>query len=58
MWRFPNPKEAVQWLRSNAQCPASFEMWGTIYVKRALWDGSTWRWLTDAEQRKAAEVAP
>ena len=57
MWRFANPKEAVAWLRAHAQGPASFEMWGTIYVKRALWDGATWRWLTDAEQRKTAEAA-
>ena len=57
MWRFPNPKEAVAWLRANAQGPVSFEMWGSIYVQRALWDGSRWRWLTEAEQRKTAEMA-
>ena len=57
MWRFPNPKEAVQWLRSNSQGPTSFCMWGSIYVQRAQWDGTSWRWLTEAEQQKAAEVA-
>ena len=57
MWRFPNPKEAVEWLRSNAQGPTGFYMWGSIYVQRALWDGTTLRWLSEAEQRKTAEVA-
>ena len=56
MWRFPNPKEAIAWLRRNAQGPTSFYMWGTIYVKRALWDGANWRWLTEAEQQKTAGV--
>jgi hypothetical protein len=56
MWRFPNPKEAMQWLRNNAQGPTSFCMWGSIYVQGALWDGSQWRWLTEAEQQKAAGV--
>jgi hypothetical protein len=27
----------------------------TIYVKRALWDGSQWRWLTENDQQRAAQ---
>jgi hypothetical protein len=46
MWRFANPKEAVQWLRSNSPGrPTGFYLWGSIYVQRALWDGFAWRWL-------------
>jgi hypothetical protein len=56
MIRWPNYKEAVAWLRSSAQGPTGFYLWGSIYVCRALWDGSGWRWLTDDEQRKAAGV--
>ena len=41
MIRWPNHKEAVAWLRANAQGPAGFYLWGTIYVQRALWDGSS-----------------
>jgi len=41
MWRFANPKEDVQWLRSNAPDRATgFYLWGSIYVRRALWKGS------------------
>ena len=56
MIRWPNYKEAVAWLRSNAQGPTGFYLWGSIYVRRAVWDGSAWRWLTDEEQRNAAGV--
>ncbi len=51
MWRFPNPKEATQWLRMNAQGPTGFYLWGSIYAKRTIWDGSTWHWLTEQEQK-------
>ncbi len=55
MWRFANPKEAVQWLRSNAPGRVTgFYLWGSIYVQRALWDGFGWRWLTEEEQRNVA----
>ena len=57
MWRFADYKEAVQWLRSNAPGrPTGFYLWGSIYVQRAFWNGFTWRWLTEAEQREAAGV--
>ena len=56
MIRWPNYKEAVAWLKANAQGPTGFYMWGSIYVQRALWDGTRWRCLTEAEQRKTAEV--
>ena len=32
MIRWPNYKEAVAWLRANAQGPTGFYMWGSIYV--------------------------
>ena len=54
MIRWPNYKEAVAWLRSNAQGHTGFYLWGSIYDRRALWDGIRWRWLTDEEQRQAA----
>ena len=44
MWRWPDYKEAVAWLKANAQGPTGFYLWGSIYVKRALWDGFAWRW--------------
>jgi hypothetical protein len=56
MIRWPDYKAAVAWLRANAQGPTGFYLWGSIYVRRALWDGSGWRWLSDDEQRKAAGV--
>ncbi len=57
MWRFANHKEALAWLRSNSPGrPTGFYLWGSIYVQRALWDGFTWRWLTEAEQRELAGV--
>ena len=55
MWRFPDYKEATQWLRRNANGPTGFYLWGSIYVRRALWDGSQWRWLAEDEQRRAAQ---
>jgi hypothetical protein len=57
MRRWPNYKEAVTWLKANAQGPTGFYLWGSIYVRRALWDGSRWRWLSEEEQRIAAGVA-
>jgi hypothetical protein len=54
MIRWPDYKDAVRWLKANA--PTGFYLWGTIYVRRALWDGTMWRWLTDKEQRIAAGV--
>jgi hypothetical protein len=57
MIRWPDYKEAVAWLRENAQGPTGFYLWGSIYVRRALWDGFSWRWLTDAEQRNAGTGA-
>jgi hypothetical protein len=57
MIRWANYKEAVAWLRKNAHGPTGFYLWGSIYVRRALWDGSTWRWLTDEEQRIATGVS-
>ena len=57
MIRWANYKEAVAWLRANAQGPTCFYMWGQIYVQRAIWDGVRWRWLTEAEQKKTAGVA-
>jgi len=51
MIRWANYKEAIAWLRANAQGPTSFYMWGSIYVQRAIWDGERWRWLTEAEQK-------
>jgi len=57
MWRFANPKEAVQWVRTNAPVrPTGFYLWDSIYDHRSLWDGFGWRWLAEAEQRKAAGV--
>ncbi|HLM99302.1 MAG TPA: hypothetical protein VK335_08485 [Bryobacteraceae bacterium] len=57
MIRWANYKEAVSWLKANAHGPTGFYLWGSIYVRRAVWDGSTWRWLTDDEQRDAAGVS-
>jgi hypothetical protein len=57
MIRWPNYKEAVVWLKANAHGPTGFYLWGSIYLRRALWDGSQWRWLTEEEQRKAAGVS-
>jgi len=54
MWRWPDCKEAVAWLKANAQGPTGFYLWGSIYVQRALWDGFGWRWLTEEEQRNVA----
>ncbi len=54
MIRWANYKEAVAWLKANAQGPTGFYLWGSIYIRRAIWDGSTWRWLTEQEQRQAA----
>ena len=56
MIRWPDYREAIAWLRKNAQGPTGFYLWGSIYVRRALWDGTTWRWLMDEEQRIAAGV--
>lgn len=47
MWRWPNPREATAWLRANAHGPTGFYLWGSIYAKRAIWDGSSWHWLTE-----------
>jgi hypothetical protein len=55
MIRWPDYREAVAWLRKNAQGPTGFYLWGSIYVRRAEWDGSTWRWLSDEEQQGAAQ---
>lgn len=57
MIRWPNYKEAVLWLKANAHGPTGFYLWGNIYVRRALWNGSQWRWLTEEEQRNAAGVS-
>ena len=52
MIRWPNYKEAVAWLKANAPGrPTGFYLWGSIYVRRAIWDGSQWRWLSGEEQR-------
>ena len=56
MRRWPDHREAVAWLRANAQGPTGFYLWGSIYVRRALWDGQQWRWLTDAEQKANAQA--
>ena len=57
MIRWPDYREAVAWLRRNAQGPTGFYLWGSIYVRRALWDGCGWRWLSEEEQRIAAGVS-
>ncbi len=56
MRRWPDYREAVKWLRSNAQSPTGFYLWGSIYVKRAIWDGNSWRWLTEAEQKATQQA--
>ncbi len=57
MIRWPSYKEALAWLKANAQGPTGFYLWGGIYVRRAVWDGSEGRWLSEEEQRNAAEVS-
>jgi|SRR5579872_2294775 len=58
MWQFPNHKEATQWLRIHAHGPTGFYLWGSVYVQRAIWDGSNWRWLTDQEQKPGTPEPP